>query len=423
MKKILIALLLCHGFAAAADPLGPVPEAVMAQLTLADAEQLWEHRNLETQLARDQVAAAAADKLGAAQYPVPQLSMNTSALNVGRSAPPLGSQTAAEADVVLRLDQTIERGGKRDLRMRSADLRFDASRHSLADMHRQGRIALHRAYYDLLLAQEKLTIAQSSAELFEQTVSAARLRVNTGDIAPAELSRIRVDALRAANDVRQAQNDMQQAQSALAYLLGAASGATALHAAGPWPDIQPPGDSPIRIEQRPDVLAATDQFHAVEAARQLAMSMTTRDVTVGLQVERNGGNAPMHSVGFGVSIPLLTGYRYRGDIARAEADLQVARDTLEEIRAQAITEVSKSRSDLIAAQERIARFDEDLLPEATHVLNSAEFAYRQGAHSVMDLLDARRTYKAVQMDAATAHADYAKALAAWRNDIGEQDRP
>jgi cobalt-zinc-cadmium efflux system outer membrane protein len=32
----------------------------------------------------------------------------------------------------------------------------------------------------------------------------------------------------------------------------------------------------------------------------------------------------------------------------------------------------------------------------------------------MDLLDARRTLRAIQLDAAAAQADYAKALAAWQ---------
>jgi len=57
------------------------------------------------------------------------------------------------------------------------------------------------------------------------------------------------------------------------------------------------------------------------------------------------------------------------------------------------------------------------------VLQSAEFAYKQGAQSVMDLLDARRTYKATQIEAASARSDYATALAAWEFLSNESDRP
>jgi cobalt-zinc-cadmium efflux system outer membrane protein len=55
-----------------------------------------------------------------------------------------------------------------------------------------------------------------------------------------------------------------------------------------------------------------------------------------------------------------------------------------------------------------------LLAEAKKSSDSAEFAYKNGAIGVMDLLDARRTLRAIQLDAAAAQADYAKALAAWQ---------
>jgi cobalt-zinc-cadmium efflux system outer membrane protein len=312
---------------------------------------------------------------------------------------------------VLRIDQPFERGGKRELRMQGADLRLSAAGHDLTDARRQGGVALRQAYYDLMLTQEKLRIAEENAHLFRQSVDAAKLRLNALDIAPAELSRLTVDALRADNDVRQAQNDMQQAQAALAYMIGAERAASTLHAVDAWPAILPVQGAPFDVEKRADVRAAVARVRAAEAARDLALSLKTRDVTLGLQVERNGSNNPLHSVGLGVSIPLLTGYEYQGEIVHAESDLQAARDALEQTRAQAITEISKSRSDLEAAMERVRRFDEQLLAAATRVLESSEFAYRKGALSVMDLLDARRTYKAIQMDAAVARADYAKSLA------------
>ena len=48
------------------------------------------------------------------------------------------------------------------------------------------------------------------------------------------------------------------------------------------------------------------------------------------------------------------------------------------------------------------------------VAKAAEFAYTKGAMGLMDLLDARRTLRQVQIEAATACAEYAKALSAWR---------
>jgi len=45
---------------------------------------------------------------------------------------------------------------------------------------------------------------------------------------------------------------------------------------------------------------------------------------------------------------------------------------------------------------------------------AAEFAFSRGAISVLEVLDARRTHRAVQLEALAARTDHAKALAAWR---------
>ena len=418
MKINLLVLILWPFAVSAVEPLTSAPDAALSHLSLVDAEQMWQRNNREVQLANDQMKGAAADKLAARQRPNPQLSLNSGALNSASDAPPV-NHALALADVTLRLDQTFERGDKRELRMRTTDLRFNAARQDLADVRRQGRIALSQAYYDVLLTQEKLRVAEDNKRLFGQTVDASKRRLGAGDIAASEFSRIRVDALRAENDVRQVQNDLRQMQVALAYQIGAERAAESIHAADPWPAVQPLTAYPDAIETRPDIHAAMARVEAAESARDLARALQTRDVTVGFQIERNGGNPPLHSVGFGISIPLLTGYAFQGEIARAEADLQTARDTLDQIKALAAGGIDRSRSNLESASERVQRFDEQLLSEASRTLDSAEFAYRHGALSVMDLLDARRTHKAVQMDAATARADYAKALVAWRFANGE----
>ncbi|HVQ61364.1 MAG TPA: TolC family protein, partial [Burkholderiales bacterium] len=91
------------------------------------------------------------------------------------------------------------------------------------------------------------------------------------------------------------------------------------------------------------------------------------------------------------------------------------------VRAQARTEIARAFSDLQSAAERLQRYDESLLVEAKRSADSAEFAYKNGAIGVMDLLDARRTLRAIQIDAASARNDHSKALSAWQAGIGRLD--
>lgn len=107
-------------------------------------------------------------------------------------------------------------------------------------------------------------------------------------------------------------------------------------------------------------------------------------------------------------------YEYEGEMARAEADLQLAREQMERLVAQAIGEVNQARNQLATSTERRQRLENELLADAERVAKAAEFAYGKGAIGLIDLLDARRTWRQVQLEAAQARADYAKARAAWR---------
>ena len=391
----------------------------LQSLTLKNAEALWLEKNHDLQIAKNQLDMAKSDTLSAAQRPNPQLSYNMNNVSTGRDHRYLNG-----SDHVVRIDQTFERGDKRDLRMRSADYRLNASQEDLNSITRQSRTLLYQLYYQLLLAQEKLRITEESADLYVKTVDVAQLRFKAGDISAAELSRIDLDKLRLDNDVFQARNNLKQAQIDLGIYIGEELNASSLKATDTWPNITANlYQNAINIENRADIKAAKLRLSAAETNRELAMALKKRDITIGAQVEHNSLDLESNTVGIGVSIPLMTGYAYEGEIARAESEYQAAMLELDHTHSYAISEVNKARGDLKTAEARVMHYDDNLLKEADKVLQSAEFAYKQGAQSVMDLLDARRTYKATQIEAASARADYASALAAWQFLSNESDRP
>jgi cobalt-zinc-cadmium efflux system outer membrane protein len=394
-----------------------LPAALLAQtpqrLTLAEAEALWQEHNRELQLARSAISGAEADVLTAGQLPNPQVSLNITQISPwsGYGAGPWKDK---KMDNVLRLDQLLERGGKRDLRIKGADARLDASRYDLDDTRRQQLLALQQSYFDLRLAQEKRRLAGELAANYDKSLDTGRIRLKAGDISQVELSRLQIDKSRADNEVRQTQAELEQAQVTLAYLIGRERDAAQLVAADNWP---PLGDHQLKRgdpEQRPDVAAARLRVAAAEAARDLSKAQKTRDVTLGIQYEHNLQNEPTNSYGFGVSIPLFIFHEYEGDIARAEADLTTARLLYDRTLAQAVGGSDQASSALRSAEERLRRFETGLLADAERVAKAAELAYSRGAMNLMDLLDARRTLRQIQIETATARADYAKALAAWR---------
>ncbi len=415
----LIVLLLLWGFLAPARAQAPD----LARLSLRVADALLVQKNRELQAARRAVESAQAATVAAGARPNPNLSFGVNYINPQVGIGPGGPRDKI-VDSSARVDQLFERGNKRELRVSTAKQLEAASGEDLTDMLRQQRLALRGTYYDLLLAQDRLGLNRDNAELFQKTLKAAELRLAAGDIASADVARIRVDALRAQNDVRAAEADRRRAQLALAYVIGAEQRAGDLNAGDAWPA---PQAAPIAsldelIERRPDVRAARARIEAAGAARDLARSLRTRDVTLGAQIDHYPVN-PSYAAGsgagtgntFGVfaSVPLFTRYYFEGEIQGAEVAYSAAQEALDKVRAQARGEIGAALSDLASASERLARYREKLLVDARKAADATEFAYNNGAIGVMDLLDARRTLKAIQLDAAAAQADYAKALAAW----------
>ncbi len=410
IHRLFHACLFCPVLALAAPDLG--------QLTLTDAESLLRDNNRELHIAEAATQGARADIASAGARPNPQLSLNLTALQPGKVG--AGAPWEKTADYTWRVDQLFERGDKRALRGKVADARLAAARGDQGEVGRQQSLLLRQAYYDLLRAQERARILAESAALYQKSVEAAALRVKAGDLSPSDLARLKVEALRAENDARQAVAEREKAQAALAYLIGVENEARRLRAADPWPVLANPADASSRdadIEQRADVRAAGARVRAAEQARALALSLRRRDVGVGVQYEHCRApscSPPTDTVGFGVSIPLFIHYEYEGEVRRAEADLDAAREALEQARGQARAERLRADSDLRAALEQARRFDGGLLEEAARGAEAAEFAYRRGAIGLVDLLDARRTLRAVQVEAVEARAGYAKSLAAYQ---------
>ncbi|MDF0379103.1 MULTISPECIES: TolC family protein [unclassified Methylophilus] len=420
-----VLLMVC--FEAVADS-GVAPAIAWDQLSLQQAELVFAGNNRDLLAAKRAIESAEADTLIAGQKPNPVLSLGLSSLNLNRGQGnknqngkrDLLDQTYNSA---VQVTQLYERGDKRALRSAVAESAVKASRLDLGETYRQQALAMATAYFDLKLAQESLLIQQANVSSYEKTLQAAQLRLKAGDVASADVARIRVDALRASNDLRQAEATVQKAQAMLAYLLGKDQDASKLRVTDPWPAlIAEPSANPAAekdtgwLPQRPDVKAAEARMEQAQQTRKLAESLKVRDFTWSFAYQHFPGQEPgsaPDTIGASLSIPLFTNYQYEGEAARAEVGYTSAIEARERVQAAAIAEMRQAKADLDAAIDKNRRFDQSILREAQNAADAAEFAYKHGAMNVMDLLDARRILRTLQLEAVSVKADYAKSLSAW----------
>lgn len=406
----------------------------LGQLNLSTADELFRNNNRELLAAKRMIESTQAGAVIAGQKPNPVLSLGVSNFNLNRSqgnANPNGGNSLADKTLnnTIQINQLFERGDKRELRVASAENGIKASKYDLKDTIRQQKLALANAYYDLMLAQESERIQTTNVSLYEKTLQAAELRLKAGDIAFSDVARIRIDVLRGKNDLRQSMANRQKAQANLAYLIGKEKEASNIVASDNWPSIAIPAtnaDNTDQLNQRADILAAEARTQQAEQNRRLANALKTRDVDIGVQYQHFPGQGPAvgeNTLGAFVTIPLFTNYQYQGEIARSEVDFTSALEAKEQARAAAIGELSRSQADLNASIEKVRRFDDQMLTEAQKAADGAEFAYQHGAIGVTDLLDSRRILRALQLDAASAHADYAKSFAAWQAATHTEENP
>jgi len=383
------------------------------------AQQRLAQCNRDVRLALQSLRAAQADLQIAGQRPNPTFSTG-----VGQYSTTVGAGSGGpfdkQVDWLARLDQPIERGNKRDLRVQTASQSLRAAGWSAADMLRQQQLALANAWIDLWGAQEKSRLQRELTALYRNTYDSAQRRLKAGDIAASDVARIDLDLQRAETDRIAANSELIRARFVMASLLAMEAQAPQLKAVSPWPASEPASATiiPAGDAERPDLQAARAQQAAADSQAKLARSLQTRDISIGLQVDRF---AP--PTGFGttlgayVSIPLFVNHRYEGEIARAEADRDFAAAARERLEQQARADQQRLLEARLGARLRRERIEREALPVAERVATNAELAYRKGAGTVLELIDALRQLRALQLEALAVRLDEDRADAAARAEM------
>ncbi len=403
-----------------------LPATSAAALGLAQAQARVADCHPDVRATRAALGAALADVQIAGQLPNPQLTVAAGSVGSNLGSGPWWRKTY---DQSVRLDQVLERGNKPALRRAVADATRLAVLADLADTQRRATAAVAHAHQDLWALQGRQAQLQAAVGSSTESLRLLDARVRAGDAPALDATRFRLDDARLRADLRQADADRQDLQRQLAVLIGAGPVAAQLQALAA--DL--PADLawlPQAVDtttttttttttsntKRPDLAAAQARVSAAELARDLAAAARTRDVNVGLQFDHwptspTNGSGTGNTVSISVSVPLFIRHANEGELARAQADLASAQDNLRRLRDAASAEQARTAALAHGAAGRRQLVITQLEPAAEQVAAGAELAYRRGASSALELLDARRNLRAVRLERINADADLAKALA------------
>ena len=394
----------------------PVDAQGRVRLDMDTALALLRQQSPDVLAARLRARAAHGDVVTARLLPNPVFSAEVGNFAVGTTRYPHGLSAGDTVVSQFGLAEEIPMWGKRGARIETATGRAAQAEAERDDLDRQLAFQVRAQFTALLAADARVRLAREAADRYADTVRVSRERARNGEIAPAELDRIELEQRNFEHEVADAELDRRDAVAGLLPLVGVDAADVAPVGDLAVPDAPEDVDRLAReaLDRRPDLRAASFAAAAADSALRQARAEAWPDPTVGLAYTHSeftvSGDLP-NSIGGTLSVPLPVLDRNQGAIERAEAEALAARHDVDKLKLAIPQEVRSAVVGYTTARGRVRRFADAFLRQARDTRTAAETSYREGATSLLELLESERAFLQTQRD----HLDALKdaATAAW----------
>ncbi len=324
----------------------------------------------------------------------------------------------------LGVSYLFERGKKRQHRLAAAKDLTAVTRSQVADNERSLTFQVASLYTNAELAESALDLAQQDLKSFQNTVDISQERYRAGDIGEDDLLKIKLQLLQFQTDASQAQLAKVQALSDLRQLLGYESVPADYDVAGPFEYQTVSGNiedlQAKALSTRPDLRAAQQSVTAANSQYALAKANGKRDVTAQINYTHIAALSTTSLFGQ-IQLPIFD--RNQGEIARTQVVITQAQEQEKAASDQVLTDVKDAYEGLRSNDQIIKLYRSGYLDEAQQDRDISEYAYRRGAASLLDFLDAERSYRATQLAYRQALASYLLALEQLREAVGTRALP
>jgi cobalt-zinc-cadmium efflux system outer membrane protein len=313
----------------------------------------------------------------------------------------------------LEFSQLIELGGKRNSRIREAQLDREGTEWDYQEKRLEVLKLTSLAFIDALTAQRNVQLAKENVELTEGAVPVTKTRVEAGKASEVELVRTNTAVATARIRLTEASRELETTQVNLAAQWGAKKAAFPsvtgnLDQLRPIPSFE---SLKAKLQQNPDLARWTTERQKREAVLNLARAEAKPDLTLRAGPRLLGASRAEPTLVAGFSIPLPLWNRNQGKIAEAEAGVSKTADERAAAEAKAYAELNEAYQTLARAAEEVRILRETALPGAKSAVGQITDGYAAGRFSQLDVLDAQRTYNETRTQYVRALSDFQKAQA------------
>ena len=298
------------------------------------------------------------------------------------------------------------------------------TRSQVEDNERTLKFQVASQFINVQLAESVLDLSRQNLASYQRTVDLGETQFKGGAISENDFLKMQLQLVQYQTDLQQAQLSRVQALSDLRQLLGHETVPADYTIAGAF-DYKP---LVVTFEElqakalanRPDLRTAQLGVNAANSQYALARAYGKQDVTL-------EGNYS-HSAGFNtfsvsMSVPLAIFDRNQGEIARTNYAISQARYGLRGTNGQVVTDVRDAYEGLQTSERVVNLYRSGNLEISRKNREISEYAYQRGAASLLDFLDAERTFRATQLAYRQAVAAYLLALEQLYQAVGTRSLP
>ncbi len=349
-------------------------------------EQFYKH-NYDIIINRYEIDKAQGDYIAARIIPNPSFSVNYTGLRPGLYR---GSNT----QLIYRLDQLIELGGKRGLRIRTATEMLEATKLAHKDAIRTLLIGFYTNYYDLLLYGLSFDLAKQELSRFDRVLAIGEKRHAAGFLSLIDYTKLKIARIDVENSLTTIDTRYRNELAAFNLLLGSESGGlrpSREQVREEFPVYMEDQLVEAAYEHRFDLLSLEKQYKSAEYAQKLAKAQRIPDIVVGGEY---GGYGPQldtgYGAGVGINIPLF--YQYQGEIQRKTAEYNQIKVQIERVKKQILVDIKQSLNNYTSAHKIFDSY-KARKQEMEELLSNSEKAFSLGGITVLELLDTHKTYR------------------------------
>jgi outer membrane protein, heavy metal efflux system len=400
------------------------PTSGPVKITLDQAVQMAHDHNHALKAARTTIQQNQAQEITANLRPNPTLSGDSQFLPVFQP----GSFTTNYVNEITQFDIGIgylfERGGKRQRRLEAAQDATAVTRSTVDDNERTLAFSVATQFVNVQLAESTLDLALQDVKSFQDTVDISDARYKAGDMSEADYLKIKLQLLQFQSDVANARMSRATSLVSLREFLGYESVPADFDVAGDLEyqplNLKEEDLAAMALKQRADLRAAQQGITAAQSQIALAQANGKKDINASLDYSHVSGYSSLSLFG-SIDLPIFD--RNQGEIARTRYALTQAQELELGAAETVVGDVATAYETLHANDEVMALYRGGYLDDSQKSREISEYAYKRGAASLLDFLDAERSYRAIQLAYRQALAAYALALEQMREAVGTRNLP